>query len=259
LGNSTVKSILIVIIALFAACSSSNKIITSTDGTVSERRYISPKEIPGSYSPGKYLLGYGDVIDIALLHNEKYNRNHIKIRPDGLISYPYVGEIEAGGRTIEELDSVITSGFSEIIKRPDISIIIREFKPMNIYVLGEVEAPGAYETTKLNTLLDALSIAGGMTEKAKRNGVIIIRKTGPDHIVGIQVDLNKILKENRYEYNIGLEGNDIVLVPQSRVSRFADFIKQYTSVLKEPFDLLGTFYYIRQAQATYEYLIVRED
>ncbi|MFO7914273.1 MAG: polysaccharide biosynthesis/export family protein [Candidatus Krumholzibacteriales bacterium] len=257
MGNNIIKLLLTLIVGLVAGCSNGNRIITNREGEVSETVYISPDSIPGSYKPDKYLLGYGDMLDISLLYNQSYSKNNVRVRPDGYISFPYVGEINVSGMTVDELDDLLTERFSEIIKRPDVSIIIREFRPMNVYVLGEVEMPGAYQTQEVGNVLEALSAARGITEAARRNGVLVIRKTGPEHIVGIQIDLNKIVKESRFDYNIQLEPNDIVLVPQSRISRLENFINSYLSVLKEPFELLRTYYYIRQAEATYEHFVVR--
>lgn len=257
MDKTIIKLVLLLVLGLCAGCSSTNKIITNQEGEVSETVFISPDSIPTSYKPEKYLLGYGDMIDINLLHNQSYNRNNIRVRPDGYISFPYAGEINVSGMTVKELDDILTERFSEIIKRPDVSVLIREFRPLNVYVLGEVELPGAYEINKAGNVLEALSAARGITESARRNGVLVIRKTAPEHIVGIQIDLNKILKENRYNYNIKLEPNDIVLVSESRISRLENFINNYLSVLKEPFNLLRTYYYIRQAEATYEHFVIR--
>ena len=259
MDKTIIKLGLVLVLGLCAGCSSTNKIISNREGEVSETVYISPDSIPPSYKPEKYLLGYGDMIDINVLRNEDYKRNSIKVRPDGYISYPYVGEIKVSGMTVGELDDLITKRLSEIIKRPDVSVLIREFRTLNIYVLGEVDSPGAYEINKAGNVLEALSAAQGITESAKRNGVLVIRKTAPEHIVGIQIDLNKILKENRYNYNIQLEPNDIVLVSESRISKLENFINSYLSVLKEPFNLLRTYYYIRQAEATYERYVIREE
>lgn len=258
MDKTIIKLVLVLVLALCAGCSSTNKIITNQEGEVSETVFISPDSIPPSYKPEKYLLGYGDMIDIDVLRNEDYKRNSIKVRPDGYISYPYVGEIKVSGMTVEELDDLITERLSEIIKRPDVSIIIRDFRPTLVYVLGEVDIPGSYGLNEAGNVLEALSAARGLSEKAKQNGVLVIRKTGPENIVGIQVDLNKIIKESRYDYNIELEPNDIVLIPKNKISRVEEFVSSYLGVLKEPFDLLRTFYYIRQAQATYEHFVLRD-
>ncbi|MBD3179548.1 MAG: hypothetical protein GF417_07975 [Candidatus Latescibacteria bacterium] len=253
------KVILLIILVLSAGCSSGNRMISNRDGEIRETEYISPDSIPEAYRPDKYLLGYGDMMDIILIDYEKYSREYITVRPDGRISCPYLGEIDVTGMTVQELDDHITRGFSEIIKRPEVSIIIREFRPLNIYVLGEVELPGIFEVKEARTVLEALSMAKGLTDEAKRNGVLLIRKTGPNHIVGIEIDINRIIKDNRYEYNIKLEGNDIVMVPKQKISRLSDFVNNYLGVLDKPFDFLRIYYYIRQAEATYEHFVVRDN
>jgi len=259
LNRKRIKFAAFIILAISTGCSSGNqsRIISSSEGDVTETEYISPDSIPRSFRPEKYLLGYGDMIDVNLLHNEKYSRNNLKIRPDGIISYPYIGEIDVRGMTVGELEKNLTEGFSRIIKRPEVSVIIKEFKPLNVYVLGEVDLPGVYDSKDVGNLLEALSVARGLTDAAKKNGVLVIRKTGPNNIAGIQVDLNEIIEENRYDYNIEIEPHDIVLVPRNKISRIKDFVDNYLGILKEPIDMVRTFYYIRQSQATYEHFVIR--
>lgn len=261
LNRKKIKFAALIILAISAGCSSGNqnRIISNIEGDLSETEYISPDSIPRSFRPEKYLLGYGDMIDVNLLHNEKYSRNNLKIRPDGIISYPYIGEIDVRGMTAEELEKILTDGFSRIIKRPEVSVIIKEFKPLNIYVLGEVDLPGVYDSKRAGTVLQALSNARGLTDAAKKNGVLVIRKTGPKKIAGIQVDLTKIFEENRYEYNISLEPNDIVMVPKNKIARVTGFVNSYLGIMEKPYEMLRTYYYIRQMQASYEHFIVRTE
>jgi len=253
------STLLILLASLVLGCSGGNKLIDNRAGEIGETRIVSPDSIPGSYSPMEYRLDYGDIIDVKFLYNDEYSMREIKVRPDGMITYPYVGEVKVGGRTVPEVDSILTARFSEILRDPDISIIHNQLRRLDVYVLGEVTNPGAFRAANCKRLLDALSMSRGLTDKAKRNGVIVIRKISPHRVVGIQVDVQKIIDGKRYDYNIPLEPMDIVLVPKSKVGKVSDLVESITGIFKEPVSIYESVLRARYSQAMYDYWIVRNE
>ncbi|MCK4236544.1 MAG: polysaccharide export protein [Candidatus Krumholzibacteria bacterium] len=187
--------------------------------------------------PDGYTIGYGDELDIVFLYNNDLSKPGIKVRPDGRLSYPYVGEIEVAGMTVSELEGILTRRFSEIIRDPDITVIVSRFQPQLVYVMGEVKDPGGYPFEKGATLLQALALCNGPTKDAKKSDVLVIRRVAPDHIVGIQIKLNQLLEGDRFDLDIPLEPFDIVLVPKSRISKVKDFVESLHSILSKPADL----------------------
>ncbi|MDZ7859859.1 MAG: polysaccharide biosynthesis/export family protein [Candidatus Krumholzibacteriota bacterium] len=247
----------LIFVSIFAAgCSSGNRLIDTKNGEI-ETKVLSPDSIPHSYSTGKYRFGYGDAFDVNFLYNDEYSKPGIIVSPDGNINFPYVGEINVNGMTVSQLDSVLTTTYSRILKNPDISIIPQQFRPQYVYLLGEVRAPGGYQAYKARTLLEALSLGGGITKKAKRNGVIVIRRVGLEHVVAIEIDLKKIVNDNRYEYNIPIEPSDIVMIPESKIYQVSGFVASFIDIIKDPLDLYLRGWQFVQMKAVYDYYKLR--
>ncbi len=212
-----------------------------------------PGDIPSSCAPEDYALGYGDELDIVFLFNPEISRKGIKVRPDGKISYPYVGEVEVDGLTATALDNLLTEKFSEIIREPEISVIVQEFQPQQVYVLGEVMAPGGYDFNRGLTLVQSLTLARGLQKTASKNNVVVVRRTSPDRIVGLEVNIDNILKHNQYELDIPLEPYDIVYVPKSRLASTQQFVESMYSILYKPMDMYLKTWQMLNAKVLFEY------
>jgi len=230
------------VLALALACSApgcggGNKLFVQGDGAV-EHGELDLSKLPAGGSAGDtYRISHGDVIDINFLYNEDLSRQGIAVRPDGRISYPYAGEVVAAGRTVPELDSVLTERFSEIVRDPEISVIVKEFQESMVYVMGEVGSAGAFEWRRGMTLMNALALGRGPNSRAKKNGVLVMRRVAPDRVVGIQIDVGELTGGHRFDLDIPLEPYDIVYVPTSRVKAASDFIENLYGVFARPMDL----------------------
>ncbi|HUV36354.1 MAG TPA: polysaccharide biosynthesis/export family protein [Patescibacteria group bacterium] len=209
--------------------------------------------IPLIPEPDEYVINYGDQLDIDFLYDREYSRNNIKVRPDGKITFPLAGEITVAGKTAPEVDSLLTEAFSEIIVDPNITVIVSDFQDRLVYVMGEVHAPGGYPVEDASTLLASLSIARGPTDKGKRNGVLVMRRVAPDHVVGIQVDLTQLLDKHRFDLDIPLRPNDIVYVPKSAIDKTADFVNAMFTIIGRPVDLYLRGWQVWNIETYYEY------
>ncbi len=246
------------IFMVVAGCSSGNKLIDNRNGEI-EIGILSPDSLPHSYVSDVYRLDYGDIFDVHFLYNKEYSQDEIRVGPDGKITYPYVGEINVRGMALSEVDSILTGSFSRILLDPEISIIQRKFRTLYVYLLGEVGSPGGYKAENAKTLLQALALGKGITEKAKENGVIVIRRVGKEHVVGIQIDLKKIINDNHYEYNIPIEPLDIVLVPKSRIYKISGFMGSFLDIIERPANLYLKGWQIVQTKAIYDYYYLKEN
>jgi len=227
---------LILFLLILSGCGGGNALITQKEGQVIRGELVIDS-IPQAPVEDEYRIGQGDQLDVVFLFNKEFNQRGIVVRPDGRISLPYLGELRVAGMTVSRLDSILTEKYSEILRNPDISVIIKEFQPQVIYVLGEVKLPGGYPYEKGMTLLNALSLGRGITDKGKKNGVLVLRRIAPDHIVGIQVDLKELVDKGRFNLDIPLEPFDIVLVPKSKLSSAKDFSETLFTILAKPADL----------------------
>src|SRR5215510_1113726 len=111
--------------------------------------------------PG-YLLGPEDVVKISVWKDEHLTTETV-VRPDGMISFPLIGDVQAAGRTVEELRGDIVKRLSRFIPNPNVSVAVTKLLSYKIYVLGRVNKPGEYMVGHQTDVLQALSLAGGLT------------------------------------------------------------------------------------------------
>ena len=233
------RFILVLALALAVSapgCGGGNKLFVKGEGDV-ELGELDLARLPSGGGGGdEYRISHGDELSINFLYNEDMSRT-VKVRPDGRISYPYAGEIRAAGMTVSRLDSVITERFSEIVRDPEVSVMVTEFDEPMVYVMGSVRSAGGFEWRRGMTLMTALALGRGPNEDARRNGVLVMRRIAPDRVVGIQIDVGELTGGHRFDLDIPLEPYDIVFVPRSRMATASDFVENVYSVLSRPMDI----------------------
>jgi polysaccharide export outer membrane protein len=237
---------------VLCGCGGGNRLFTNREGLV-ESGTLELDSIPLAPEEDEYVIGHGDELEIVFTFNREFNRNEISVRPDGRITIPLVGDITAAGMTPSMLDSVITSRYAEFLRDPDVSVIVRRFARQVVYVLGEVLTPGGYPYERGMTLLSALALGRGPMPRSGSNGVLIIRKIGPAHVVGIQIDYGDVADGKRFDLNVPLQAGDIVLVPKSRVGKAQDFTSILYDILSKPMDLYLKGWQVSNAKVMYDY------
>lgn len=167
---------------------------------------------PASVAPqGDYRLGADDVIEVAVWKEPALSAS-VPVRPDGKISLPMVGELAAQGRTAEELRLDITERLRSSIHDPVVSVMVKEVHAARFFVLGEVTHPGAFPLTAGTTILQAISVAGGPTEFARKGSVVVIRHgEGVAKAERLRVDFDDVLS-GRVE-PVPLAAGDTIYVP----------------------------------------------
>ncbi|MEP6958280.1 MAG: polysaccharide biosynthesis/export family protein [Nitrospirota bacterium] len=136
---------------------------------------VRPVEEPRVYeTPGGFLLGAEDLLEITVWKNLELSRI-IAIRPDGFISMPIIGDIQAAGITTETLAQRIAERYKEYIHIPSVSVNVKELNSYSVYVIGEVAKPGKYQLKSYVTVLQAISLAGGFTNFASKNKLQVVR------------------------------------------------------------------------------------
>lgn len=239
---------------LAAGCSSGGgtRVISQVDGTTTRSAWDSTL-LAAPEGPVGYIIGYGDALDVIFIHHREYSRDNIVVLPDGTISYPHAGIIQAAGLSVAQLDSVLTARFSDILVDPDITVIIREFQNQNVYVLGEVDMPGAYEWERNLTLIGALSLARGYTKTARKNNVVLIRRIAENHVVGVEVNVEEILDGNNFSLDIPVRPFDIVYVPKSRIATVEQFMESMFTILGRPLDIYLKGWQAANQRTIYDY------
>jgi polysaccharide export outer membrane protein len=173
----------------------------------------------------EYLIGVGDRLDIVFFVHRELTAQSLPVRTDGRITLPYVGDIAAAGFTPMELDSMLTVRFSEVLRDPNLSVIVRETAKKLVYVLGQVERPGGFPIDNRVSVLGAIALAGGFASGAKSDHVLVIRRNGHDKIVGAEINVASVTSGYNVANDIWLKNYDIVFVPKTRLRSVADFVE----------------------------------
>jgi len=167
-------------------------------------------------SPSEFLLGPEDVLEIAVWKNPDLTKTVI-IRPDGLISMPIIGDFQAAGLSANELAQRIADRLRQFVQNPAVSVNVKELNSYSVFVVGEVIKPGKFQLKSYVTVLQAISMAGGFTEYAKKNRLQVVRlKANGDRKVRethIPVQYEELVAGTSESGNIILISGDTVVVP----------------------------------------------
>jgi polysaccharide export outer membrane protein len=158
-----------------------------------------------------YTLNPGDILSISVW-NEEALQQEMMVLPDGTISFPLVGIINVATKTPAQVQLKIKEKLSRVIPDPEINIIVRSVNGNNIFVIGKVNKPGQISMIRPTDIMQALSLAGGLTPYAKSENIRIIRRTGKGQKV-IKFDYTEIADGNALETNILLKSGDTIVVP----------------------------------------------
>ena len=170
-----------------------------------------PKNVPHIIAGEDYVIGPGDVLDIALWRDDALVRT-VVVLADGKISFPLVGEIMAAGKTIEELKKDIAAKLVDYVPEPVLSIEVKQANSMLIYVIGRVNTQNRFPVSANVTVLQALSIAGGLNIFASRNKIKIFRQEGGKTLI-LPFKYDEVVDGKNIEQNITLKRGDVIVVP----------------------------------------------
>lgn len=173
---------------------------------------------------GEYTIDQQDALSISVWEWQDLTADVI-VRPDGKISFPLVGDVQAQGKTLTELDEELTERLKEYIKNPQVSVMIKGFGGRKVIVLGEVRIPGVHRTTGRSTIMEVIARAGGLTEEAVLSSIILIR--GDLQAPQAQrINLTKVIKKGDLSENIPVEEEDIIYVPRTFIGNIGYFLRQ---------------------------------
>lgn len=158
-----------------------------------------------------YKLRQGDLIQVSVWGEDKLQKESL-ILPDGSITYPLAGRVEVVGLTSLETEKRIAEKLKGYLPDPQVSVVIVSIEGNHAHVLGKVMKPGQIPMTGPMTVLDALSVAGGLDKFADRSSIKVLRNT-PQGQKAIPIYYDQLLRGEHLESNITLNPGDTVLVP----------------------------------------------
>jgi polysaccharide biosynthesis/export protein len=169
---------------------------------------------PGGTQPvaQEYRIGPGDVLNIEVWKDAALSRQ-VTVLPDGKISFPLIGELTAGDRTVAELKKEIESKISRFVPDSPLTVEVKQVNSLHIYVLGRVNAPGRFILTSNVTVLQALAIAGGPNAFANRTRIRIFREKRGATTMSPPFDYDEVTAGKHLEMNVLLQRGDVIYVP----------------------------------------------
>lgn len=164
---------------------------------------------PASFTP-YYVLGPGDVLEISVWKEEGLQKE-VLVRPDGGISFPLVGELQAGGKTTAQLHKEIVAQVKRYIPDPVVTVSLIKINN-KVFVVGKVKRPGEFVITQYTDVMQALAMGGGLDPYAKSGDIQILRRV-QGKSKALEFDYDEVAKGKNLEQNIMLLNGDVVVVP----------------------------------------------
>jgi polysaccharide export outer membrane protein len=159
----------------------------------------------------RYVIGSEDVLHISVWREDGLTRQ-VRVRPDGRISFPLVGDVQAAGLTAPQLQAELTRLLQSYVTAPAVSVIVDEVNSYKIYVVGEVERPGALALKTPVTVLQALALAGGLKPFAHGNRMVLVRERD-GKTVRVRLNYRDLVLGRNGAVNLTLESGDTLVVP----------------------------------------------
>jgi polysaccharide biosynthesis/export protein len=159
-----------------------------------------------------YTVKAGDVLSVAVWKEPDLTSNAVLVRPDGTFSFPLVGQVDARGKSVQELQNLISERLKKYISDPVVTVSVQEVKGNKVYVIGQVTKAGEFVVNPSVNVMQALSMAGGATAFASLNNIMILRRTAAGQ-VALPFHYNDVVHGKDLQQNVELQAGDIVVVP----------------------------------------------
>jgi polysaccharide biosynthesis/export protein len=188
----------------------------ATPGQVPAAQPAGARQAPGTASTGMpistdYTIGPDDVLGIVFWRDADMTQD-VTVRPDGNITLPLIRDIQAAGLKPEQLRDIITKAAAKFIADPNVTVVVRQINSRNVFITGQVTRPGPYPVSGQMTVIQLISVAGGLTEYADRKGITIMRtENGKADI--LRFNYNDVTKGKNIAQNVVLKPGDTVMVP----------------------------------------------
>ena len=173
---------------------------------------VAPPAVPaGVELPAGYVIGPDDVLTVVFWRDKEMSAE-VAVRPDGKVTLPLVNDIDAAGKTPEQLRAEITQAASRFVEAPTVTVVVKQINSRKVFITGMVGKSGAFPLTGPTTVLQLISMAGGLHEFANSKNIIINRVENGKQ-VALKFNYNDVRKGKNLRQNIELKPGDTVVVP----------------------------------------------
>ena len=158
-----------------------------------------------------YIIGPSDELNISVWNEAQLNRT-VPVRPDGMISLRLINDVKAAGKTTAQLRVTITEKLTKFVNDPQVTVIVTAMKSQQVYIIGQVARAGGYPMLPGMTVLQAISIAGGLGQWAKETNIMILRTENGQQL-RLPFNYKEVINGRKTEQNIVLKPGDTIVVP----------------------------------------------
>ena len=216
----------------FGGCSAKNPQIES-ERVASASPKMSPEQCAANASieeaaaqDSDYRIQRGDQLALDFYMNPEFN-DTATVNPDGKIALRLVGAIQAAGLTADQLAASLDKAYSSELRNPGASVHLKNMPGRKVYVEGQVNKPGAFQLQPGMTAVQALAMAGGVTDNADPETSVLIRRDACGQQQGSKIDLASAEKEPGSGTDVTLMPRDVIVVPRSRIANVDLWVKQH--------------------------------
>ena len=183
-----------------------------TTATAPAKSAADVKSVP-SVDNDQYKIGAGDELYISVWKEPDLTRP-VPVRPDGKITMPLVGDVQASGLTPHELEGNLTKQLSSFVSSPSVTVTVQAVHSQKFNIVGEVLKPGTYELSgPPTTVLDAIATAGGLKDFAKGKKIYILRVNADGSQAKLPFNYKEVIKGQNMAQNVVLQPRDTIVVP----------------------------------------------
>jgi polysaccharide export outer membrane protein len=174
--------------------------------------FLSSRVVFGADSPlPEYRLRAGDTLVVSVW-KETELQAEVLIRPDGGISFPLAGDLQAAGHTVAEVSATVQAKVRGFIPDAVVTVAVKTALGNQVFVIGKVNKPGNFLLSGPLDVMQALSLAGGVTPFASTNSIRVLRRAG-DHLTSLAFHYRQVSNGRKLDQNILLQSGDTVVVP----------------------------------------------
>jgi polysaccharide export outer membrane protein len=159
-----------------------------------------------------YVIGADDILAINVWKEPDLSRT-LPVRPDGKITLPLLGDVQAAGKTPTKLQQELHDSLAVFVAVPEVAVIVQEVKSLKFNIVGQVAKPGSYSLSESMTVLDAIAQAGGLGIYAKGNGIYVLRLRADGSSVQLPFRYGQVVKGKNLSQNVKLQPRDTIVVP----------------------------------------------
>ena len=170
-----------------------------------------PASGPAVEVPAEYVIGPEDVLGVVFWRDTEMSGD-VTVRPDGKITLPLIGDLQAAGLTTVALKAAIEKAASKLQQEPSVTVVVRQINSRKVFITGQVANAGTFPLTGPRTVMQLISLAGGLTEYADKKNITIIRlEHGKQQV--FKFNYNDVARGKSLAQNIVLKPGDTVVVP----------------------------------------------